>query len=824
MEKMRKFFDNKLYLGLSIGVAFLLVAVILLAVLLPDRNNTPPVAEPITGCTVEVKSEGGKALEDIGVYIYKDATKTDMVDYVKTNEQGVATISGPVPTGSIAVLDKVPEGYVVLENYSIIEANTKIMLPIQLRQQISQLALGDVMFDFTVTDTNGTQQTLSKLLETKKAVVINLWFVNCNPCRAEFPYLVEAYGNYADSVEVLAINPEGDSAEDIATFVQEQGLTFPTAKGDAAWKGTIATLAYPTTIIVDRFGTVGLIHTGSIDNAKIFEDAFAYFTADDYVQSTVKNITDVATEDEKDETPAAVGTQENPDEFAGVTEFEITVAPGADYYCNVYRVSGMELKVESQTLKLTYGETVCQSEEGVVKLQLPTTTDPNAPFVLCFTNTGAEEQTYKVTFAYPEGAMENPLVMQLGEVSVKVAEGNDQGTYLTYTAQEDGNLTLKGLKKNAGYNVVLYNLTTFVQNTLEEDAVETDGETVLFIPVVMGDEVQILVTSNADSEGNCSAVSVSLTASVEQEEEEPTEITEPEVTEPQVTEPEITEPEITEPEITEPEVTEPEVTEPEVTEPEVTEPEVTEPEVTEPEVTEPEVTEPEVTEPENTEPEVTEPAGPNYDGTLVNPDEPIEHYGFENFSIDVGVGEKKLVYMVRTINEATLCLYDEDAYVVHKGKTYKPSNGAIYITMESKGSFTPIEFEIGNSGSSEKTFDVLFYFAEGTRENPGTLKVGENTVKCASGNEQGTFYTFKASSAGTLTLEVKNVKPDDVICQISISDMQYVPTVVELEEGSTTVSIALPAGAKAEIVFSAKDPNREWKKPAAEFAIDVTFQ
>jgi hypothetical protein len=217
----------------------------------------------------------------------------------------------------------------------------------------------------------------------------------------------------------------------------------------------------------------------------------------------------------------------------------------------------------------------------------------------------------------------------------------------------------------------------------------------------------------------------------------------------------------------------------------------------------------------------TEPAGSN--GTLANPDAPVEQYGFTDFSIEVGAGEKMLIYMVRTMNKATLCIEDADAYVVYNGKTYTPTNGKIQIKMESKGSFTPLELEIGNSGSTKKTFDVKFYFDPGTRENPIKLKQGDNTVSCASGNDQGTFYTLEATKAGTLTLTVKSINPATVILGISISDMQEIPTVVKLEEGSTSLSIDLPAGTVAEITFSTSDPDKEWKIPAAEVVVSASF-
>ena len=584
------------------GAALLLAVVMLLGMLSgcgDDTPDTPDATNELTGCTVQIKSVGGKALEGVGVYVYADATKADMIDYAKTDANGIATISHSVPVGGVAVLDKLPEGYAAQESYAITEKQTAITLQTQLRQQIGKIALGDVMFDFTVTDTNGTAYTLSQLLQTKKAVVLNLWYVNCAPCKAEFPYLIEAYSKYKDDIEVLAINPEGDDEAAIAAFVVEHGLTFPTAMGDAAWKNITSNLAYPTTVIIDRFGTVGLIHTGGIDSAKVFEDAFAYFAANDYVQSTVANITDVAT------TPSA------PTEPTEPTQPDQT-----------------------------------QSD--------PTQTSTQAP-----TQAPTQTPTQKPT----QGSTQAP--------TQKPTQGSTQAPTQAPTQKP----------------------------TTAATAAPTQKPTAA----------------------------------------------------------------------------------------------------------------------------PTEPAGPDTNGTLVNPDEPIEQYGFVDYSIEVGAGEKKLVYMIRTINEATLCIKDKDAYVIYKGKTYTPSNGAIYIEMESEGSFTPLELQIGNSGSSKKTFNVEFIFAEGSRENPIAMKTGNNTVKCAAGNDQGTFYTFTASKAGTLTLKVKSINPDTVLLNIIISDMQEIPTVVELEEGSDTLTIDLPAGATAEIVFSTKDPNREWKIPAAEIVILASF-
>lgn len=736
MTNKKKYFRNKLHSRLNVATVLMLAAALLLVALLPGCGDTTPA--DLTGCTIEVKSVGGKALQGVGMYIYKDAAMTDMIDYVKTDANGIATISHPVPVGSIIVPDKVPEGYVTQESYPITTAQTKIALQTQLREQFGKITLGDVMFDFTVTDIDGNSHKLSDLLETKRAVVLNLWYVNCNPCKAEFPYLNMAYSNYSDVIEVLALNPEGDNEDAIREFASDYALPFPAVKADEAWKNTIGGLAYPATIIIDRFGAVGLIHIGGIESSQTFENAFAYFTSDNYVQSTVKDIEDIP-----DAITAPLGSQENPQEFMGTASIEVTVQPGADYYCNIYRVGGMELKATSQTLKVSCGDAVAQSVDGVVTMQMPSTTNPSVPFAVCLSNTGTQEETYTITFSYPLGSRENPLALKLEQMNVEVAAGNAQGVYLTYTAQKKGTLILNGLKKDSGYNVLVYNVTSGVQNTLEEDATVQSGKTVLSIATEANDEIQILVCSNADNAGNYPAAFVTFTAKFEAK--------------------------------------------------------------------------------ESSGSTNTGTTKPNTNGTLVNPDAPEEQYGFVDFTVEVGAGEKKLVYLIRTVNEATFVISDKNAYVVYNGTTYTPQNGKISIAMKSEGSFEPIVLEIGNSGTSKKTFSVQFLFAEGTRENPIALKTGDNTINCAAGNNQGTFYSFEAKSAGTLTLQIKSINPATVVLGINISDMMPIPATVELLEGETSISIELPEGAVAQIIFSAKDPNKDWKIPEAQAVITVSF-
>ena len=504
-----KFTNNKpLFWGVIAGAATLVIAVALILVL--GGKDEAPTAVTLDSCTVTVKTEGGLALEGISVEVYTGKDKTDMVDFVKTDKDGKAVIQKQIPPGSIIVLKDVPAGYVVADSYSITAANQEIVLKAELLKEMTAINPGSVMFDFTVTDTEGNAFTLSELLKTKKAVVLNLWYTTCVPCQMEFPYLQEAYDQYADSVALLALNPwEKDTEDAVKTFKTENGLTLPMAKVDTAWANQITGMAYPTTVIIDRFGTVGLVHVGSIDNAKVFTDAFAYFTAENYVQSVVTDILDL----EQEEAPA--GTEANPLEIGGVMEFEVTVKPGEKVYCDLYKASGMILRIEDAAATLNYGGKDLTPANGVIETMVEAE-DTFSPIKLVFGSTASEEKTFKVKLSFLPGTLGNPIPIALGNVDVKIPAGSEQGVYHLYKAEKSGKLTLECVAstKDVKYGFSLYNLMTYKMLTYEENGeLSKDGNPMMTIEVNAGDEVQLITSALPNEENEYPAADLTFKAS-----------------------------------------------------------------------------------------------------------------------------------------------------------------------------------------------------------------------------------------------------------------------------------------------------------------------
>ena len=138
-----------------------------------------------------------------------------------------------------------------------------------------QLQVGDVMYDFSVTTADGKTLTLSELLKEKKMVLLNFWYVDCKFCVAEFPALSAAYAQYKEKAEVIALDPF-DSMADIKSFLTDNPLSFPAASCPDYIPDSFGIMAYPVSIVIDRYGVVRVIEKGAMDEAG-FLDLFSKY-------------------------------------------------------------------------------------------------------------------------------------------------------------------------------------------------------------------------------------------------------------------------------------------------------------------------------------------------------------------------------------------------------------------------------------------------------------------------------------------------------------------------------------------------------------------
>ncbi len=260
-----------------------------------DNISDGSKEETFSSYTVEVRTEGKMPLAFIGVYVYKSDDLEDLVWAGETDREGKTSFEASDDFKYVVVLKNVPEGYKYEKAFELKEGNNLVTVETELLDGdfLKTYKLGGVFGDYTITDYNGNVHTISELLETKKAVVLNFWFEGCVPCRMEFPYMQESYEEYKEDIEIIAINCIDGTNESIAEYASQNGLTFPMAVGETEWANCLEITSMPTTVVIDRYGTVAMNHLGSITDKETFDKIFGFFVSDDYVQTAVRNISDI---------------------------------------------------------------------------------------------------------------------------------------------------------------------------------------------------------------------------------------------------------------------------------------------------------------------------------------------------------------------------------------------------------------------------------------------------------------------------------------------------------------------------------------------------
>lgn len=131
------------------------------------------------------------------------------------------------------------------------------------------LEVGALAYDFALNDVAGNRVQLSNF--AGQPVIINFWATWCGPCRIEMPELEAVYQAYQDEgLAILALDQQ-ESAEDVAIFFDELGLSFTAVLDE---EGTVADLygvanVLPTTYFINGEGEVTAIHRGPMVQSQI---------------------------------------------------------------------------------------------------------------------------------------------------------------------------------------------------------------------------------------------------------------------------------------------------------------------------------------------------------------------------------------------------------------------------------------------------------------------------------------------------------------------------------------------------------------------------
>ncbi|WP_111719602.1 TlpA disulfide reductase family protein [Homoserinimonas sp. OAct 916] len=126
------------------------------------------------------------------------------------------------------------------------------------------------------TGSTETGDTVSSADFLGQVLVVNFWYAECAPCRAEAPDLESAYqATKDDGASFLGVNVR-NQAETAISFAKTHGITFPSVIDtdsalQLAFTSDVPPNAVPTTLVLDKEGRVASRILGQLRSASILE-------------------------------------------------------------------------------------------------------------------------------------------------------------------------------------------------------------------------------------------------------------------------------------------------------------------------------------------------------------------------------------------------------------------------------------------------------------------------------------------------------------------------------------------------------------------------
>lgn len=246
-------------------------------------DNGPQQQETLVDYTLTIKNKANYALKDVKFSIH--AADGQTVCEGVTDTTGNAKIQLDKNGEYVIWLTDVPAGYLAEDEYFFVNQTSEIVLSSQVITDSipdkTSYQLGDIVYDFSVITTDGERFILSEALKEKKAVMIS--FIPGDS--RDLPTINAVYSDYENDIAVIAVLAvETSFGEDMAMNIKNHlGLAF-----DMTYNKDIArhfcSSYLPVEIMIDRNGVLCMISVGHGRSEDAFNNAFKYFTAEDYTQ------------------------------------------------------------------------------------------------------------------------------------------------------------------------------------------------------------------------------------------------------------------------------------------------------------------------------------------------------------------------------------------------------------------------------------------------------------------------------------------------------------------------------------------------------------
>ena len=256
------------------------------------EETTNAVATQKSEYSITVQSEGQLPLANVEFEVYGDSELKTLKAHGETNSAGKDKVKLVEGATYYLKLLSAPDGYEFEDSYVIESKDTQITLKSYIREKAPEsdftYQLGDVVHNFTLSGSGDNAVTVKDALDTYGCLVLNFWYIGCAPCKMEFPYIQSAYEKYSDKVGFYAINGvAAESQTDIDNFKAQNGYTFNMSRAENNLPALFGVAAYPTTIVIDKYGVVCFVETGSLPEEAPFINIFDHFSNPAYSKTTL---------------------------------------------------------------------------------------------------------------------------------------------------------------------------------------------------------------------------------------------------------------------------------------------------------------------------------------------------------------------------------------------------------------------------------------------------------------------------------------------------------------------------------------------------------
>ena len=185
---------------------------------------------------------------------------------------------------------------------------------------------------------------------------------------------------------------------------------------------------------------------------------------------------------------------------------------------------------------------------------------------------------------------------------------------------------------------------------------------------------------------------------------------------------------------------------------------------------------------------------------------------------------KALYYDIYRVGGMYLTINDADAYVICNGTKYTAKNGKVSFKVPNALASDAVSFQIGNNGSSAKSFTIKFANLKGSYANPEKISklTGDFEKSLAAGVETGYYYEYKAEKTGTIRFYIVKESKDSILVVTNNRNSAQRTTEADVltdDQGKEYIELEVQKGDEIIINIGAM-PNKRGKYPAT----DITWR